>query len=498
MKKIKGIILFFLSSSLFAAPNAKIPMGELELEYCHIDGYRQEVLCGEFSVYEDRATQQGRQIAIQFAVMPAVSIEKNPDPVVVFAGGPGQGARDMGGFIAAALSEIHETRDIVLIDQRGMGESNPLICEQDLEELRLLSSEELLRARRENLQQCLLELDADVTKYTQDLANEDIHDILLALGYERVNLWGGSWGTRSALLYANQFPEQVRTAILDGNAPLEIRVPLFANADAERALQALFDDCENNSACQSAYPFLRQNFNRVLDAFGEEGYEVTLDDPTSGKAVTSLLTRDGFVNAIRGILYSPQISRLIPIIIEQAREKDFRALFGVMDALAGDDLGIADGTQLSILCAEEYSRISSQEIIRESSNGFVGDAFLDVFRNGCSVWPTAALPEIYSQDLSSEIPTLILSGAIDPVTPERWGEVMAELMTNSVHLVAPNTGHNVSPFGCAPDLMEQFVTQASVENIDGSCLDELIRPSFFLDLNGPTPVPTITVETGVR
>jgi|TARA_B100000315_G_scaffold239939_1_gene259263 pimeloyl-ACP methyl ester carboxylesterase len=347
------------------------------------------------------------------------------------------------------------------------------------------------------LQQCLLELDADVSKYTQDLANEDIHEILLALGYQQVNLWGGSWGTRSALLYANQFPQQVRTAILDGNAPLENKVPLYGNADAERALQILFEDCEYDIDCQNSFTGLEQDFDEVLDAFGEAGYQVTHNDATSGKPLTVNMTRTKFVNAIRSILYSPQISRLIPIIIEQAQESDFRTLFAVLDAMQSD-VSVADGAQLSVLCAEDFTRISNAEISRESNRGFVGDAFLNVFQSGCSVWPAAPLPEIYSQDLSSQVPTLILSGAIDPVTPERWGEAMAELMSNSVHLIAPNTGHNVSPFGCAPELMEQFVNEASVTNIDGSCLDELIRPSFFLDLNGPTPVPATEIDTGVR
>lgn len=486
MKRFIATMLFLVSPTLMAAETTKIAVGELELEYCHIARYQQEVLCGEYSVYEDRAAQQGRKIDIVFAVVPAIAADNLADPLVFLAGGPGQGARDMGPFIPLALEEIHETRDIILIDQRGMGASHPLNCEQDEEFSLLLSDEEQARLRRENLQQCLLELDADVTKYTQDLANEDIHDILLALGYDRVNLYGVSWGTRSALLYTHQFPEQVRSVILDGNAPLENKVSLYANADAERALQALFKDCRDDSHCQASFPALEQDFGMVLDAFGEDGFEVTLNDPDSGEVITFVLTRNSFVNAIRAILYVPQISRLIPIIIDQAMERDFRALMGVVAALDGDT-GVAVGTQLTILCAEDYSRMSRLEISSETSKGFVGDAFVDIFANACSVWPRAPLPEIYSQDLSSQVPTLILSGAIDPVTPERWGNRMAELMTNSIHLIAVNTGHNVAPVGCAPELMAQFVDQASVEGIDGSCLDELSRPSFFVDANGPTP-----------
>ena len=486
MKKFLALVLLSLNPYLMAATPSTIAVGELELEFCHISGYRQEVLCGDFRVYEDRVGQQGRQIDINFAVVPAVAIDKEDDPLVFFAGGPGQGSLDVGAFVNVAFNELHENRDIVLIDQRGMGSSHPLDCESDEDVSFLLSDEERASIGRENLQQCLLELDADVTKYTQDIANEDIHDILLALGYDRVNLYGGSWGTRSALLYNHQFPEHVRSVILDGTAPLENKVPLYANADAERALQALFQDCTNDANCQAAFPNLEQDFNLVLDSLGESGIEVTLNDSTSGEETTFLLTRSTFVNAIRVILYTPQISRLIPTIIEQGKNGDFRAMSAIMDALEGD-AGITVGAQMTILCAEDYPRMSGQEIAAEAGNGFVADAFVEVFLNGCSVWPQAPLPEIYSQDLSSEVPTLILSGEIDPVTPPRWGNRTAEVMTNSLHLVAPNTGHNVAPVGCAPDLMAQFVNEGTVDNIDGSCLNEVSRPSFFINASGPIP-----------
>lgn len=495
MKKFVAVLLVLYSPFLLAAPATKVAIGELELEYCHIKGYQQEVLCGEYSVFEDRVMRQGREIDIVFAVVPATDLEKEDDPLVFFAGGPGQGARDSAAFVNMALQEIHENRDIVLIDQRGMGSSHPLNCEQDVEDFLLLTNEEAAKLSRENLEQCLLELDADVTKYTQDLANEDIHDILRALGYDRVNLYGVSWGTRSALLYTHQFPDQVRSVILDGNAPPANKVALYANADAERALQTLFRDCENDSICQVAFPTLEQDFNQVLEAFGENGYEVSYNDANSGAETSFLLSRETFVSLIRAILYMPQLSRLIPVIITQVKAQDYRAFMGVSTVLSGDS-GIAVGTQLSILCAEDYARMSRQEIARQANNGFVGNAFIDAFANGCSVWPQAGLPEIYSQDLSSNIPSLILSGAIDPVTPERWGNVMAELMTNSLHLVAPNTGHNVAPVGCAPDLMAQFVNQANIDGIDGSCLDKVNRPSFFIDANGPTPAPENANDLG--
>ncbi len=492
MKKLIAAALLFTMPQLMAATEGKIIMGEMELEYCHIPHYSQEVLCGKYSVFEDRVAAKGRKIDIEFAVVPSVTEAKEADPLVFFAGGPGQGARDMGQFVSAAFQEIHENRDVILIDQRGMGSSHPLSCEQPEDDSLSLSDEQVAKLMREVLTECLTELDADVTKYTQDLANQDIHDITVALGYDKVNLYGVSWGTRSALLYVNQFPEQVRTIIMDGVAPLANKVPLYANEDAERAIQALFKDCQLNSECQSAFPSLEQDFDHVLTAFGESGYEVTMNDANTGKLTTFVITRNAFVNAVRNILYVPDYSRLIPIIIQQAKVKDFRALSGLMAAFGDGNMAL--GAQMSVLCSEDFSRITDEAIANETNKGFVGDAFINFFKNGCSVWPKAPLPEIYNQALTSSVPTLILSGAIDPVTPERWGEKMQELMTNSKHLVAANTGHNVGPKGCAPDLMTQFVTQGNLDNIDGSCLNTITRPSFFIDGNGPSSTVSLTAE----
>ncbi len=490
MKRYVVIVLLFTMPQLMAATNGKKVMGELELEFCHIPHYSQEVLCGSFPVFEDRVAAKGRKINIEFAVIPSVTEAKEADPLVFFAGGPGQGARDMGQFVSVAFKEIHENRDVVLIDQRGMGNSHPLACDQPDDNSLSLSEEEMAKLMRDILTQCLNDLEADVTQYTQDLANQDIHDILQALGYDKVNLYGVSWGTRSALLYVNQFPEQVRTVIMDGVAPLANKVPLYANEDAERAIQTLFRDCEADDDCRAAFPELKQDFDNVLTSFGETGYEITMNDANTGNPVTFTVTRNAFVNAIRNILYVPDYSRLIPIIIQQAKVKDFRALSGLISAFG--DGGMALGAQMSVLCSEDFARISDQDIALETNKGFVGDAFINFFRNGCSVWPKASLPEIYKQSLSSNVPTLILSGAVDPVTPERWGEKMKELMINSKHLVAANTGHNVGPKGCAPDLMTQFVTQGNLDNIDGSCLDSISRPTFFIDGNGPASLVSLS------
>ena len=477
-------IYFFLAISiLLTSQHLAVPMGNMELKHCHIKNYSQEVLCGSHTVFENRAAASGRQIDIKFAIIPSVTEAKESDPLVMFAGGPGQGAQDMGPFARMAFSEIQETRDVVLIDQRGMGASNGLICKEPEVNALSYTEEELEQLTKKLLRECLEDLDADVTLYTQDIANQDIHDILLKLGYEKVNLYGVSWGTRSALLYASQFPEHVRSVIMDGNAPIDNKVPLYATEDAEKAMTALFKNCAEKTECHKAFPTLEQDFNDILASFGDKGKEATVKDANTGKPETFILQRTIFVNALRNILYSPALSRLIPIVIEQAKQDNYQAIAGLTAAFG--DTGMAIGATLTILCSEDLARMTETEISAETSKGFVGDAFLNSFKTSCNEWPQAPLPSIYHQTLTSTVPTLLLSGEIDPVTPPRWGERMATHMTNSMHLIAPNTGHNVAPRGCASKLMAQFVKQGNFEELDGSCLNDLKRPSFFIDGNGP-------------
>ncbi len=460
--------------------------GEIELKPCHISGYSQEVLCGSHTVLEDRVAATGRQIEIRFAVIPAVDETAEADPLVVLPGGPGQAGMEMGRFVDLVLSEVNESRDIVLVDQRGMGSSNPLKCDLPEEGMQELSQDELDRLTGELLTACLKELDANVTLYTQDLANQDMHEILIGLGYEQVNLYGVSWGTRTAQLYAHQYPEQVRTMVLDGSLPLRNPAPLYAGADGERALRQIFLDCAADAVCQQAFPQLEDDYQRVVSQLGEEGLKITLPDPLTGEPVSFLLTASRFGDALRGFLYSTDISRVLPLMIHRASQGDYRALIGVSSFMASSNAdSMTVGAMLTIFCSEELARMDSEDVAQQKASGLLGHGLLENIEKACRVWPKAPVPAIYQQTVASMAPTLILSGEVDPITPPRWGDATAESLPTSLHLIAPATGHNVGPQGCASDLIAQIIDQGHLEGLDGACLEELKRPSFFASTNGP-------------
>lgn len=401
---------------------------------------------------------------------------------------------DLAPMARTVFSSVNEKRDLIFIDQRGMGSSHPLECHFEEEEIMRLSLEEQERRTRELIKECLDELDADPIFYTQDLANQDIHEIVQGLGYTQVNAFGASWGTRSALLYAHQFPDQVRTLVLDGNLPLNNIAPTHSAEDADRALRRLFEDCAADSDCQKAYPDLEADYRQVVTNLGPEGTRIDFDNPSTGEAENILLTPQGFGDALRAILYSPDLSRLLPLIIHRASRGEYRPFLGVsatMTASTGDTLTL--GATFTIFCSEELARRSDgtesdgteEEEESEVEEPLLGNQMLQSLESACEIWPKAPLPAIYREDVRSEAPALLLSGDLDPITPPHWGDEMAKVLPNSLHLLAPGTGHNVSPFGCAADLIDQFIDQGDLEGIDGSCLQELARPSFFTHSSGP-------------
>jgi len=220
------------------------------LKPCTGDDTPVDAYCGSLSVYENRATKQGRQIDLNIVVLPALRADAEPDPLVFLAGGPGQGAAKMAKTVREMYRQVLTDRDIVLVDQRGTGKSNPLNCEQEDDSLKafeLTDADAVAMVKK-----CMAGYDADLTQYTTTIAMDDLDDVRAFLGYEKINIYGGSYGTRAGLVYLRQHGDRVRTAVLDGVAPTNMRLPLFFPRDLQRALDLLVADCAATAAISPA------------------------------------------------------------------------------------------------------------------------------------------------------------------------------------------------------------------------------------------------------
>ena len=472
-----GVLCAALLAGCPATPDAKPPIA---LERCRLPGIDSAAQCGTYEVWEDREAKTGRRIRLRVAVAPARMRSKDTDPIFILAGGPGQGAIALAPQVMPLFSRLNDSRDIVFLDQRGTGSSNPLDCEdEDDSPLQALFEDKI---PEKAVRRCLETLDADPRQYTTIIAVADLDEVRAALGYERVNLWGGSYGTRVALEYMRRHPQRVRSAVLDGVAPAGMKLPLSFVADGEAALERLLEACAGDRLCRRTYPDLREMIAQMRSQLARRPARVTIQDPRTGEREAITVNENVFLSGIFRPLYIPELASLLPFGVSAAAAGDFNPLLAQNLEFADDVAeNLALGMHLSVICAEDVPRIARDELAA-ASRAFFGRALIDDFIRACAVWPRGPVPTDYYEPVRADTPVLILSGGIDPATPPRHGAEVAKTLPNAKHLVAPQLGHGVSLHGCGPRLVADFIRAGSTRDINGACLERIPRPLFMLPL----------------
>ncbi len=457
------------------------------LHPCQIAEGPPDAFCGTHRVFENRQTKTGRTIDLKIVVAPALRRNADVDPLFVFEGGPGGGAATLAAERIPMLHRFQTDRDIVLIDQRGTGESNPLDCEPDNPDDDDLSSVDDYPVER--FRRCLETLKADPSLYTTSVAMDDIDEVRHALGYEAINLWGGSYGTRAALVYLKQHESTVRTVVLDGVAPPDMRIPLYMARDGQRALDRLLDDCEKDTqGCAHTFPNLRASV-ATLWASLEQRPRVSFTHPRTGKPASVVASKRLIASIVFQALYSPEVTALLPQLLTDASTGIFQGLFALGFANDLPKGAMSEGMFLSVVCAEDMPHISEADIERESTSGFIGRGMFDTRMKPCDFWPKGTVGADYYAPVASAIPALIFSGENDPVTPPSWGEQVAASLSNSRHVIVPGSGHIALSRGCVVDLVQKFLDSADARALEVSCVQKLRRPPFFTSYTGPAVRP---------
>lgn len=463
------------------------PVRTLPLAPCRLEGVGRQALCGHLEVWEDRAVKQGRKLSLKVVVVPALASAPLSDPLVLLAGGPGQGAAKLAGQMMPLLERIQRQRDLIFVDQRGTGDSAPLECEP-ISPSAPLSEQFDDTFHEQELRECLKGYDADVRLYTTPIAMDDLDEVRAALGYDKLNLWGVSYGTRAALVYLRQHPEHVRTVILDGVAPLSLVLPLYVARDGQRSLDLLLGGCEQDAVCSHRYPDLRGRFTALLERLAREPLKTRVTHPLTGAPEDVVLTRTAFVGALHSLLYLPETAAMLPLVVDRATQDDwgpFAALYVTLSG--GRERNMSQGLYLSVVCAEDAPLITEEAIVREARGSWMGERQVRDTLRACALWPRGTLPEGYREPVKSDVPVLLLSGELDPVTPPQWAEDAKKTLSNSLHVVLPGVGHGTSSIGCARALMADFVTLGSVKGLESRCGESLSRPPFFTSFAGPVP-----------
>ncbi|MEO8026073.1 MAG: alpha/beta hydrolase [Bryobacteraceae bacterium] len=473
-----ALLIFAISLTACRQPP---PTALDRLHPCKIEEGPTEAFCGTFDVFENRETKIGRKIALKIVVAPALKRVPRADPLFIFEGGPGGGAATLAQYRIPLFRRFQQDRDIVMIDQRGTGASNPLNCEPDDRDEEDFSKIDEYPVDR--LRGCLEKFKADARMYTTAIAMDDIDEVRKYLGYGEINLWGGSYGTRAALVYLKRHEDAVRTVVLDGVAPPDMRMPLFMPRDGQRALDLMLDDCTKDAACNKQFPKLRESVAAMF-AHVASNPRIRFTHPRTGKPAELALSHRLIASILFSALYDPTLTSLLPRLITDASQGNYQGMLALAFSRSLPKGAMSEGMFLSVVCAEDVPRTNPEEIAREANGNFLGTAFFDTRMKPCEFWPKGHVPEDFYQPVTSSKPVLVLSGADDPVTPPSWGEHVAKSLTNARHFVVPGAGHGTTPRGCVPRLMEQFLDEASVKNLDPACLQSQHRPPFFVTYTG--------------
>jgi pimeloyl-ACP methyl ester carboxylesterase len=462
----------------------------LALHDCRLDHplrlYSEAARCGLFPVPEDRATPHGAMIELHVAVVPALNRRSEAAPLFLLAGGPGQSAIDLYVSFAGAFARVNRDHDIVMVDQRGTGRSSPIDCRypDDWKE----GADALPELKRATLE-CLAKFGDRVRFYTSTAAVQDLDEVRKALGYGAIDLYGASYGTRVAELYMRRHPHDVHAVILDGVSDPEHAIGPATPLDGERALLQIIARCADNRECAEIYPDLQRDLAGLRRRFGPESVSLQLDDPGSGLPTRVDFNRGMMDAALRFLSYSATEAALLPALIHQAALGNLAPLAAqtiIMSRQIGDQL--ASGMQYSVICSEDVPFFAAENIDRERlAATYQGTDQLDALVEICKLWPRGPVdPELHAP-LHSDIPTLLLSGEDDPVTPPAQAERVARGLPRHRHLLLAGEGHGQLATGCMPRLLAQFLDGREPERLDTACLAQHRPPPFFLSLTGPSP-----------
>jgi pimeloyl-ACP methyl ester carboxylesterase len=453
----------------------------LQLAPCDVAGTQERARCGALEVWENRAARSGRRIPIKVIVFPAKAANPAPDPLFVLAGGPGQSATEFASVLLNDLGFAHETRDIVLVDQRGTGGSNPLQCSLGDNFNAIIQSVAIgVDADLQAVDRCRHELEgrADLRLYTTPIAMDDLDEVRAALGYERINLFGVSYGTRAALAYMRQHPTRVRSAILRAVAPIDLKLPVTVVADSERALNRLFGACDADQACRQAYSAVEESLKAVIARLKRQPAMVEVTDPRTARTEKVRVDDQVFGTTIFFLLFAADWAKDIPRIVHSAAHKDYGPLAAVLPLNVLTAVPVHWGMRRTVLCSEDVTQTTESEVRRASEASVVGDNSNLGLLASCRRWPAGTLPKDYFEPIHSDVAVLAISGVEDPVVPPHRAEPALRTLRQAVHLVLPGTAHGPNFPGCVRDLAAQFLRQGSGKGLDGSCVRDLQRPRF--------------------
>lgn len=427
------------------------------------------VECGTLTVAENRQTGSDKTIELAVAIMR--SENPAPDPLIYLAGGPGGSGLVDFFDDAEGWEPFWQERDLIFVDQRGTGFSEPSLDCFEVDEAE--EDDDPFSACADRLR----ESGVDLSAYNTAENAADIADLAQALGYDSWNILGVSYGTRLAFDVMRDHPEGIRSVILDSPFPPNVSIARDESVALWSVLQTLFADCEADDYCAETYPDLETTFLETVDTLAyDESYDIYAED---------------FLYVLEQMMFAgEEYGGLVPLLITQVGEKDLDLYYEIEGEISGfarrwaDGDGDSEGMYNAVMCRDEYAFTNVSEV-----EDFVEDALpvelqesaiikAEEMFSSCEVWDVGTAKPNEDEAVVSDIPTLVLVGAYDPATPPSWGELAMETLSEGQYLLLPYLGHSVVGVNeCAQETAVSFLNAPS-DPVDVGCVDEIESPYF--------------------
>lgn len=453
----------------------------------------QDVECGDLEVPEDYSQPGGKMIQLHVAIFRSSSTLQ-PDPVIYLHGGPGSGALS---WVSTAYDSGYQylfpNRDFIVFDQRGTGYSLPrLDCPslsedyaQSLSEDQRVSS---LGWETSHLDACRMDLEkrgVNLTAYTTRSNAADLDALIKALGYKQVNLFGQSYGTYLALTYMQEYGDEgfIRSVMLDGISPPQADLFAERGKNAQAAWDAIFTACEADPACRKAYPDVKATFFKLLKRLAARPITVQVPNPLNGKPQPVVVNDFRLLETIYRSSYQSSWISKIPALIATLDQSNETLLDSALANIFQSAASVDHGVYYSVSCSNEAGFTNAAAIQAEDSQLSAPiKAYFDDIAQGmlstCKSWPVAPTSQVGHQPVNSNIPTLLLSGALDPITSPVWAQSTSKTLSKGYLFEFPAETHDdlIGNNSCAQVLIYKFI-ENPVEPQD-ACLGNLNGPTF--------------------
>ena len=480
--KIISLILFIgFFTKANAQPNYKY------LKPCQVEGTKDSALCGVLQVFENRQTKQGRKIGLNIIVIPAIDQTAVQSPIFYFDGGPGIATTKNASFFVMKNNPYRQHHDIILVDARGTGGSNPLNCytlqyQKGIAEQFDKKNPDTEMYPANEVKACYDSLSqvADLTQYTTTNIAKDIEEVRQWLGYKKIHLYGLSYGTRLAQEYMRRFPSSVATVILWSPTATGSKMPLYHAKFAQATVEKLFNDCANDASCKTNYPQLKKEFNALLEKGKEQTFKTTYtftDSTTKSLSIPWHI----FETKLRSLMYNPLGLRQIPFIIHQSYSGNWKPFLALYQEKGSYSDFLSEGLYLCITCSEDVPFIKKSEIETLTKNTFMGNYRILQQQIACANWARGNIPADFLQFIHSNIPVLIFSGEYDPVTAVSMAKEIAQYLSNSQLIIIPEMSHmfeGLSNEECFDNMAAEFINNSGKVKVKSDCIATMKPPAY--------------------